>query len=164
ESGRFQAVQRIDCAFSLLPSAKPLRNHSLVYFHTGTVEAEARIRSLDSPDGIAPGQRSYARVDLREPLLVLPGDRFIVRKFSPVVTIGGGEVLDVAPPRRPAVERLTTLEHGGDRQRLTLLVGESKFGMSMQDLVARTGLLESEIRAAIQTSELMVLPEPQFWV
>src|SRR5207248_688217 len=91
-------------------------------------------------------------------------DRFIVRKFSPVVTIGGGAVLDIAPPRRPAIERLTTLEHGRDQDRLTLLAGESKFGMSMEDLVARTGLLESEIRAAIQTSELMVLPEPQFWV
>ena len=51
-------------------------------------------------DHFAPGSREYVRLVLREPLLLLPGDRFIVRKFSPVVTIGGGVVLDIAPPRR----------------------------------------------------------------
>jgi selenocysteine-specific elongation factor len=164
EPGRFHAAKRIDCTFHLLPSAKPLRNHAPVHFHAGTAEIEAKIRSIESTDGISPGSSSYVRIDLREPLLLLPGDRFIVRMFSPVVTIGGGVVLDVAPPRRPGAARLTTLERGSDKDRLILLVSESKFGMGIADLLARTGLLDSEIRNALQTSELITIPEPHFWI
>jgi selenocysteine-specific elongation factor len=92
---------------------------------------------------------------LREPLLLLPGDRFIVRMFSPVVTIGGGIVLDIAaPPRikRAALDqRLTQLETG---DRVSLLVAESKFGMSIADLIARTGLPRIE-----ESTDLIRLPE-----
>ena len=162
--GLFQQVSRIDCSLDLLASAAPLRNHAPVHFHAGTAEIEAKLRSLEKKDAIAPGTRSYVRIDLREPILLLPGDRFIIRKFSPVVTIGGGVVLDIAPPRRGETDRLATLENGTERDRITLLAGESKFGLSMPDLVARTGLLESEIRAAAQSDDLIVFHEPQFWV
>ena len=79
-------------------------------------------------------------------MLLLPGDRFIVRMFSPVTTIGGGIVLDIAAPpkmrRAQLDQRLSALETG---DRVALLVNESKFGMSVADLVARTGFLPSEI-------------------
>ncbi len=85
-------------------------------------------------------------------MLLLPGDRFIVRMFSPVVTIGGGVVLDIAAPsriRRMLLnERLGKLERATAGERVALLVAESKFGMSADDLIARTGLLRSEIGAA----------------
>ncbi len=71
-----------------------------MHFHAGTAEVEAEIRRLKGTDPIAPGSREYVRLVLSEPLLILPGDRFIVRMFSPVVTIGGGVVLDIAAPRR----------------------------------------------------------------
>ncbi|MGI8744336.1 MAG: selenocysteine-specific translation elongation factor [Bryobacteraceae bacterium] len=164
EPGRFSAVKRIDCWFELLASAKPLRNHAPIHFHAGTAEIEGNIRSLENKDAILSGSRSYARIDLRDPVLLLPGDRFIVRKFSPVVTIGGGVVLDIAPPRRDAAARLETLEHGSAKERLTLLVSESKFGTGLDQIIARTGLLESEIRSAAQTDELVVISQPQFWV
>ena len=61
---------------------------------------EGEIRGIGTTEPIQPGTRRYVRIVLREPLLLLPGDRFIVRMFSPVVTIGGGVVLDIAPPRR----------------------------------------------------------------
>jgi selenocysteine-specific elongation factor len=162
--GLFQQVSRIDCVLELLPSAKPLRNHAPVHFHAGTAEVEAKIRCLNTNEAIAPGTRAYVRIDLREPLLLLPGDRFIIRMFSPVVTIGGGVILDIAPPRRGDSSRLSTLESGSDTDRLTLLASESKFGLSMPDLVARTGLLESEIRNGAKTDELIVLEQPQFWL
>lgn len=162
--GLFRPVSRIDCMLDLLPSAKPLRNHAPVHFHAGTAEIEAKIRSLEKKETVLPGTRSYVRIDLREPILLLPGDRFIVRMFSPVVTIGGGVILDIAPPRRADSSRLSKLENGTDRDRIELLAGESKFGLSMPDLVARTGLLESEIRSAVQSKDLIVFQEPHFWL
>jgi selenocysteine-specific elongation factor len=96
-----------------------------------------------------PGTQAHVRFALRDPLLLLPGDRFIVRMFSPVVTIGGGMVLDVAAPlkmrRAQLDQRLTKLENGTARERVALLVSESKYGMSVDDLVARTGLRSAEI-------------------
>ncbi len=100
EAARFQTTRQIDCSFELLPSAKPLKHRAPVHFHAGTAEVEAEVRRLRGTDSFRPGARDYIRFLLSEPLLLLPGDRFIVRMFSPVVTIGGGVVLDIAAPRR----------------------------------------------------------------
>jgi selenocysteine-specific elongation factor len=147
--GIFHATQMIDCAFELLASAHPLKHRAPVHFHAGTAEVEAQARLLSSLAPVKPGTRAHVRFVLRDPLLLLPGDRFIVRMFSPVVTIGGGVVLDIAPPTRmrraQLDQRLTQIESGA---RVALLVNESKFGMSVADLVARTGILASEIGEA----------------
>ena len=89
--GLFTPTTLIDCAFDLLDSAIPLKHRAPVHFHSGTAEVEAQVRMLRGTDPLAPGSRGYLRIYLREPLLLLPGDRFIARMFSsPVVTIGGG--------------------------------------------------------------------------
>ena len=69
------------------------------------------MRRLKGTEPLASGARDYIRLLLSEPLLLLPGDRFIVRMFSPVVTIGGGVVLDIAAPKRGSSERLRILEN-----------------------------------------------------
>lgn len=148
EPGRFRGTTQIDCSFDLLVSAKPLKSRAPVHFHAGAAEVEAVVRLPAGKPSLVPGGRTYVRIILREPLLLLPGDRFIVRMFSPVVTIGGGVVLDIAPPRRLSTERLDTLAKGSLAQRIALLVAESACGLSLADLVARTGLHESEILAA----------------
>ena len=99
-----------------------------------------------------------------EPLLILPGDRFIVRMFSPVVTIGGGMVLDIAPPRRAQADRLRILETAPLPERIALLARESRYGIGMPELVARTGLLEADLRKASSAASLTVLESPQFWL
>ncbi len=96
----FRPTQQIDCSFDLLPSAHPLKHRAPVHLHAGTAEVEAEARLITSLTAMQPGTRSHVRFLLREPLLILPGDRFIVRMFSPVVTIGGGVVLDIAAPCR----------------------------------------------------------------
>ena len=83
--------------------------------------------------------------------------------FSPVVTIGGGTVLDIEPPRRGGVERLEILEKGTNAERVALVIKESKFGMGLPELIARTGLLEQEILEAVQTPALLVFHEPRLW-
>jgi selenocysteine-specific elongation factor len=165
EAGRFQATSRIDCAFELLPSAKPLKHRAPVHFHAGAAEVEAEVRRLNGTEPIAPGSREYVRLVLAEPLLLLPGDRFIVRMFSPVVTIGGGVVLDIAAPRRPASsDRLRVLETAPLPERIALLARESRYGIGMADLVVRTGLLEADIRKFAAAAALTVLDSPQFWL
>ncbi len=168
EAGRFHATTHIDCSFDLLRSAKPLKHRAPVHFHAGAAVVEAEIRRLQGSDPIAPGSREYVRLVLSEPLLLLPGDRFIVRMFSPVITIGGGVVLDIAAPRRVSrgaqTDRLRILETAPLSQRIALLARESRYGIGMPELVARTGLLEADIRKASGDASLTVLESPQFWL
>ncbi len=163
ETGRFRTTTQIDCVFELLPSAKPLKHRAPVHFHAGTAEVEAELRSLEGAATLQPGTRSYIRLVLKEPVLLAPGDRFIVRKFSPVVTIGGGTVLDVQPPRRASAARLRILETAPLADRIALLVSESRYGLGLAELVLRTGRLEADIQKAAAAAPLIVLHSPQFW-
>ncbi len=165
EAGRFHVTRVIDCAFDLLPSAKPLKHRAPVHFHAGTSEVEAEVRRVQKTEPIAPGSREYVRFVLKEPLLILPGDRFIVRMFSPVITIGGGVVLDIDPPRRANADRLRILESAPLPERIALLARESRYGVGLPELVARTGLVEAEVRAAAGAAvSLTPLESPQFWL
>jgi selenocysteine-specific elongation factor len=127
---------------------------------------EAEVRLFDGASALAPGACAYARLVLHEPQLLLPGDRFIVRMFSPVITIGGGVVLDATGHRyrrgEPAHDRLATLEHGTSAQRVSLLVRESKYGLGLAELIAATGLVAAEIERAAEADELVALEQPEF--
>ncbi|HTB14627.1 MAG TPA: selenocysteine-specific translation elongation factor [Bryobacteraceae bacterium] len=143
--GLFHSTTRIDTTFELLPGAHPLKHRAPVHFHAGTAEVEAEARLLASLEPMKPGSRAHVRFLLEEPLLILPGDRFIVRMFSPVVTIGGGVVLDAAPPsrlRRAALnQRLDRIEKEG---LAAVAVNESAYGLTGADLVARCGVRFAE--------------------
>ncbi|MGA2772938.1 MAG: selenocysteine-specific translation elongation factor [Bryobacteraceae bacterium] len=165
EPGRFRAVKQVDCRLQLLPTAKPLKHRAPVHFHSGTAEIEAQVRLLEGAAPLQPGGAAYARLLLRDAALLLPGDRFIIRMFSPVATIGGGVVLDVAvgAAGKAAPARLEVLASADAADRIALLVRETPFGMGMADLVARTGLVEPEIAAAAARAPLITIPQPQPW-
>jgi len=98
--GRYRAVSRCDCRLSLLESSPvTLRNRSRVRFHLGTTEVLAEVRPLKLKT-LAPGQTGMAHLELEKPVLALVGDSFILRRTSPMITVGGGVVLDIFPPRR----------------------------------------------------------------
>ena len=106
EPGRFHAVRDFDCRLELLPSAKPLKHRAPVHFHAGTAEIEAEIAAARGHGRArSPADRSTRACFCATPALLLPGDRFIIRMFSPVVTIGGGVVIDIAPPPENATVR-----------------------------------------------------------
>jgi selenocysteine-specific elongation factor len=138
--GLFHTATCIDSTFELLKSARPLKHRAPVHLHAGTAEVEAEVRLLASLEPLKPGARAHVRFLLREPLLILPGDRFIVRMFSPVVTIGGGVVLDADPPqrkRRAALnQRLDEIETSG---LAAVAVNESRYGLTAAELIARCG-------------------------
>jgi selenocysteine-specific elongation factor len=138
--GLFQTTACIDTTFELLPGARALKHRAPVHLHAGTAEVEAEVRLLASLDAMKPGTRAHVRFLLRDPLLFLPGDRFIVRMFSPVVTIGGGVVLDAASPQRirrvASNQRLDQIESTGLS---TVAIAESKYGLTAANLIARCG-------------------------
>jgi len=89
----------LDGTLELLEDApRPVKTRDRVRFHVGTQEVMARVLPVDRPE-LAPGGSGQARFRLEAPVVALPGDRFVVRSYSPIVTIGGGSVLDIAPPR-----------------------------------------------------------------
>ncbi|MCP5119669.1 MAG: selenocysteine-specific translation elongation factor [bacterium] len=164
----FEATTAIDTVFQLLPSAKPLKHRAPVHFHAGAAEVVAEARLLEGNDPVPPAHSAFVRFLLREPVLLLPRDRFIVRMFSPVITIGGGTVLDSAPPRRvhraSAGERLEILNKGSIEDRIALLVEEAPYGANVEALVRRTGLLAPEIETAAQSSRIVFLEQPSSWL
>ncbi|MFN0104267.1 MAG: selenocysteine-specific translation elongation factor [Bryobacteraceae bacterium] len=141
--GVLRAVSAVDCRVTLLPSVKPLHGRTPVHFHAGTAEVVGAARPLG--DG-------YVRIRLREPLVLLPGDRFILRKFSPVITIGGGEVIEIEPPRKSRVARLAPLDTA---ERAALLVRESVHGVAKSELLWRLG---EAVTAGVTVGEWCIDP------
>jgi selenocysteine-specific elongation factor len=95
----FHAGKRVDVSLTLLPSAKPLKDRARVHLHVYTAEVIAEVRLYGGKE-VKPGERVFAQLRMEEPGLLLPGDRFIIRQFSPMITIGGGWVLDANPPSK----------------------------------------------------------------
>jgi selenocysteine-specific elongation factor len=149
--GRLRATSMLDVRLRLLEGApRPLEHRARVRFHHGTSEAIARVVLLGR-EAIEPGGEAIAQVRLETPILALPGDRFIVRSYSPQMTIAGGEVLDaLAPKHRPSDERarewLERLEGASPRERLLLrLERAGAAGLDLAELAAATGLSDDEL-------------------
>src|SRR2546422_7786769 len=119
----WQATKLIDVAAELLPTArKPVASRTRVRVHLGTAEVLAR--AVQTP-AIAPGERGLARLVLETPVVARGGDRFVLRSFSPVTTIGGGVVLDpFSPPHTRLRRRRLSLEQV-PAERLAVLAVEA---------------------------------------
>ena len=162
---KIKTTSVIDAAIEMLTdsSIEALKSRSLVHFHTGASELVARIIIYPSkdkttgepPKGVSkedlrPGEKAYCQFRFKTPVAVMAGDRYIVRRFSPLLTIGGGEILDPSPLRRKKDERLRDLEvfeNGSLEEKLSLKILQS--GLS--------GLIQSDIEGWIRAD----LPEIQ---
>ncbi|RMG44870.1 MAG: selenocysteine-specific translation elongation factor [Acidobacteria bacterium] len=92
-------ARAMDAMIEVLGEAPvPLRHGQRVRVHHGTAEVMGRVL-LPARDTIGPGETGPVQIRLEKPLAALPGDRFVIRRYSPVTTLGGGVVADVAPPR-----------------------------------------------------------------
>lgn len=153
-SGRFRTTRRLDVRLTLLTGSPKLKNRARVHFHAGTAETIAEVQLYDQ-DTIPPGQSAFCHLRLKDDVLLLPDDRFIVRQFSPVVTIGGGLVLD-ALARRPIARDtgrkkfLETLEGGERDEILAERTERALLGLSGDEIIARTGWLEKDIHEAAE--------------
>jgi selenocysteine-specific elongation factor len=154
--GTLQTSSRIDVQLSLLNSAKPLKNNARVHLHAFASECIATVSLFESKQ-LKPGSEGFAQLRLSAPLLLVPGDRFIIRQFSPVITIGGGVVLDAFPIAKQKVEareHLLTVTAAGDHQHIlsARIARRGHSGISLERLVTETGWPPDVIRVQLELS------------
>ena len=157
----FHATSRVDVELSLLASAKPLKDRARVHFHSYTSETIATV-VLYGKKQVVPGETSFAQLRLSEPALLLPGDRFIIRQFSPVITSGGGVVVENTPPRKvkDATDYARFLKTLSEESQVGILrarvSASGARGLSITEAVARTGWLTQEIVSRVSPSPEIV--------
>jgi len=150
---RFHATEIVDARVRVLPTARALANRSRVRVHLGASETLARV-VLYGEEELLPGAAALAQLRLEAPVVAMPGDRLVLRAYSPSVTIAGATVVDANPPRRSrlpdgAREALETLETGGLADRVALLVRQAGFAGARVDAVAlRLGAEPTAVEAA----------------
>jgi selenocysteine-specific elongation factor len=149
EPGTLTVTDRFDARVTYLASEeKPFESGARVHVHHGTREVLGRVLLMDA-ESLQPGQSGLAQVRLESPLAPRYDDRFIIRSYSPMWTIGGGVVLDVLPPRR------TTLRPH-ERELLDALLGHDLSGAALGLLASRAmPLTSAQVAAAIG------VPRPQ---
>jgi selenocysteine-specific elongation factor len=153
---RLRPTQVIDVRVQLLVSApRPLRSRQRVRVHIGAAEVLARIRVLESGGEIKPGQSGFVQLRTEAPIVGVLGDRFILRSYSPQVTIGGGLILDAFPSKHrsrdmaAACMRLYNLSNADRAQQVAVFVtGADRTGLRRADLTARTGWRDEAIGEA----------------
>jgi selenocysteine-specific elongation factor len=148
--GAFDSTRRADVRIEMLADAKPLKHGTRIRFHQGTSELLGRVALS--------GDAGYARVRFEKPAVLTRGDRFIVRAYSPPITIGGGTVLDPFPPRgairsaagRARFARLdakTPLEDAV----MALVAEKGVVGLPAAMLVSRAGLTSSAAKSLVRS-------------
>ena len=153
EPGTLEAGTRSDVLVELLPDARGLRHGARVRFHQGTSEIMGRValasaRNEHQPIGeLRPGTAGYARLRLERPAVLTRGDRFILRAYSPAITIGGGTVLDPHPPRgalrtAAALSRFHALDPAVTPEAAVVVFVEERglAGLPRSALVSRAGV------------------------
>ena len=161
-SGAFATTIRVAAWLDHLHSAPlPLKHRERVRLHAGTAEIPATVILLEA-DELKPGTGGYVQFVLDEPAVLMPRDRYVIRSFSPVFTIGGGEILDNSPPRLKRFtdasrSHLETLRQGDTESAILLFCREAGVrGSTLEKLQARLGIeaLESQLEAMISRGVL----------
>ena len=153
--GRLRTTRRADVRLELLPGAPALKHRAQVHFHAGTLETIGEVYLLGARE-LAPGGSGLAQLRLQDEAVLVRGDRFIVRQFSPVVTIGGGVVLDPLARRFTAKDTgraqfLATLEMGSSDDILRTMAERHVLGITAEEIIVRTGWIEGEIQSTART-------------
>jgi selenocysteine-specific elongation factor len=155
--GWLEPSRRIAARLSMLPGAPfSLRNLSRVHLHYGTAETIARVVLIEK-DEVQPGESTLARLSTQQPVVVSRGDRFIIRSYSPVTTIGGGTV--IASPSshrrksREAVADLLAREKGDPQSDLLLVMSRPPYVYTASALGRKLGLTGEATTAALKVSE-----------
>jgi selenocysteine-specific elongation factor len=176
--GALEPTRRFDVIIEVLADARPLRHGSRVRFHHGTVEVLGRIALASPVDGsggvssdVQPGRSAYARVRLEAPAVLTRGDQFILRAYSPTITIGGGRVVDPSPARTPirtaaATDRFQRLNRGARDAALVFVDERGGSGLSVAALARRAGVSPAAAGALAQelaaTGDVVIIGDTLF--
>ncbi len=164
--GRYRPTGLMDVHFGLLADASaPLKHSSDVKFFVGSSEVQARVRLLGTEE-LRPGEQGWLQLELREPVVVVRGDRYILRRPSPAETLGGGSVVDPYPKRRhrrfagEVIAQLEALMRGSPSEVLAQAFMALGYA-SIKDAVARSRLGATQAQAAItelvESTQILVL-------
>ncbi len=163
--GYFQLTRACDARVQLLSKKiTPLSNRTPVHFYLGTARVVARLILLGK-DELPPGEEGYVQCRLDKPLVAKRGDRFIIRSYSPMVTIGGGVVLDEHPPRhkrfkREVIQRLQEMEKEDPLPYVLERLKERK-GAALEELSKLTKMgkqhLQELLEKALQENRVRLL-------
>lgn len=155
--GALVATHMVDVHLDLLSSApRPLKNRAKIRFHTGTAEHFATIVLLDGEE-LLPGKKGFAQIRLESPIAALRGDRFVIRSYSPVQTIGGGSILHPLPrkhkgqEKREAARALAQLLEGDDPGIILWHVKDALWsGLSEEELRVRANVTPKSLEKTLQ--------------
>ncbi|MBF7096786.1 selenocysteine-specific translation elongation factor [Alkalibacter mobilis] len=148
EKDMTKPVSLMDAVVHMVPGSVELIHNQRVHLHTGTTTVIARIRMLNG-DSIEEGSKGYVQLRLEEPIVALRGDRFIIRSYSPVKTIGGGTILFHKTKSRKrfdpkSFEMLQIAESENTRDLLETIVFDSKGLFNLESLY-KTTLLDRDL-------------------
>ena len=146
----------VDVILDLLPSApRKLKNRAKARFHTGTSEIISTVILLDR-DELKQGETCFAQIRLDEPTTVLRGDRYVLRSYSPVRTIGGGQVLNALPNKKKrfseaVLSEMDRLYKGDLNQIIELFVSLGRFqGVEQKELPFLTNMSKKRLDDALK--------------
>jgi len=155
--GEFAPTFMLDAVLQHLSDApRPLRHRARVRLHVGTSEIMGRVILLDRDD-LAPGAEAYVQLRLEEPAIVLPRDRFVIRSYSPVETIGGGMVLDAQPAKHRRGDaglaaHFQLLAEGSPEEIFAHHLKQATYqGLRLTEFLPRTELSEAHLRQVATT-------------
>ena len=150
------ASYMVDVSFHYLASSKkPLKNRTLIRFHTGTSEVMGYLILLDQEE-LPPGQTVVAQLRLDSPVAIVKDDRFVVRSYSPVRTIGGGQVLNPIPQKHKRLKQdvIDGLQHLTDEDPEAIIsqqIQQAGYGgVSFSHLKIMTNLTDKQLDTALQ--------------
>ena len=153
--GFLKPTYMIDAQLTTVRSLKKkIRNRQKVHFHLGTSEVLGNIYLLDSEE-IIETEKAYAQIRLEQPVIAMKGDRFVIRQYSPVITIAGGIVLDADPPKHKRFQDdVNSILNNALQNNLSEiainLALQAKFrGLLVQDIINRFTVTREELETAL---------------
>ena len=158
EPGTLSVTRRVDAAIDLLATTKPLKHGARVRLHNGTAEVLGRISVAGTALEVAAGTRAFVRLRLESAAVLTRGDRFIIRAYSPPVTIGGGIVLDPAPTRpgvrsAEGLQSLAAIDRDAARPVsdavVSMVTAAGLAGLPREALIARAGVAPADTNSLV---------------
>ncbi|MFT3893699.1 MAG: selenocysteine-specific translation elongation factor [Anaerolineales bacterium] len=170
---QYQSTRRVDARFRLLKDvSSPIKHSGEVKFFTGASETIATLRLLGIEE-LNPGEEAWIQLELREPVVVVRGDRYILRRPSPSETLGGGAIVDSQPKGRhkrfdeDALKSLESLLQGSPSDILL----EAALGMNaapLKEILARSRLenqkAETALKELLEAGMLIPLEEKELTI
>ncbi len=162
----FFQTKTVNAYIELLENVPSIKNRSLVHFYSGTSETVARIILLEKDD-LQASESCYCQLRLHDPVIVMAGDRYIIRRFSPLETLGGGLILDASPAKRKRKDSLDDIERlhkGSIQEKISIKIElAGTRGISLSALKGwinqELSIINSTLKSLISKGEIIQLDD-----